>query len=215
MRCIKYALPIACLLLAPVAQAQQAPSRDDNWATVSTVSLVVGAGTEALMPRIFYSDPEATVGWKARWHVSVLAPALTLTTLAVLNEYTLKDSFEGYRPGCNEDLQGGPGCRTYGMLSTHTYGNFAALGQGTAIFLVDTLKWSQGKVNAGAAVGHLAIPLVTSVLTAISRSAGDWETGTQIFAGAGAGLLSGALTGTVYALMQRPECGYTGSMICW
>jgi hypothetical protein len=30
-----------------------------------------------------------------------------------------------------------------------------------------------------------------------------------------AGLVTGALTGLTYAMLQRPECGYTGSLICW
>lgn len=216
MKYSTYAIPFI-LLLATVkpAQAQQSPSRDDNWAKVSTVSLLVGAGTELLMPRVFYSDPEATVGWKTRWHVSVLAPALALTSLAVLNEYAMKDSFEGYRPGCSEELQGGPGCNTYGMMSTHSFGGFAALGQGSAVFLFDTLKWSSGRFNAGSLVGHVAIPLVSAVVTAVARDAGNWENGTQIVAGGGAGLVSGFATGAVYALMQRPECGYSGSLVCW
>ena len=29
-------------------------------------------GLVMIMPRVFYSDPEVTAGWKARWHVSVL-----------------------------------------------------------------------------------------------------------------------------------------------
>jgi hypothetical protein len=217
MRYYKYALPFALVALSLVrpAQAQQSPERDNNWGTVSTVSLLVGAGTELLMPRVFYSDPEATIGWKARWHVSVLASAMTLTSLAVLNEYALKDSFEGYRPGCSAALEGTSGCRTYGMFSTHTFGGFAALGQGGAVFLVDTLKWSNGRVNAGALVGHVIVPLFASVLTAISRDTGNWESTSQVMVGGGAGLVSGFLTGTVYALMQRPECGYSGSLICW
>ena len=28
-------------------------------------------------------------------------------------------------------------------------------------------------------------------------------------------LVTGAVTGATYALLQRPECGYTGSLICW
>ena len=35
------------------------------------------------MPRVFYADPEVTVGWKARWHVSVLAPIVTSGNTAV------------------------------------------------------------------------------------------------------------------------------------
>jgi hypothetical protein len=214
----RYSLFSLALLVGTLtrqAHAQQSPSRDDNWKTVSTVSLIIGAGTELVMPRFFYSDPEATVGWKSRWHVSVLASAMTLTSLAVLNEYGLKDEFKGYRPGCSAKLEGSSACHTYGMLSTHAFGSFAALGQGGAVFLFDTLKWSDGRFNAGGFVGHVAVPLVASVFTAIGRDAGNFETTKQVLAGAGVGLVSGFLTGAAYALMQRPECGYTGSLICW
>ncbi len=215
---MRHTLPfvfLVCLLVASPAWAQNSRDRDENWGTVSTVSLLVGAGTELLMPRIFYSDPEATVGWKGRWHVSVLAPAMSLVGMTALNEYWLKDEFEGYRPGCNEDNQGGPGCRTYGMLSTHTFGAFAALGQGGAIFLFDMTKWSDGRFNAGSLVGHLAVPAVAATFTAIGRDAGDYEKPAQVWLGAGVGLASGFLMGMTYALMQRPECGYSGSLICW
>ena len=202
-------------LSAHSALAQTAPERDKTWGAISTASLVIGAGTELLMPRVFYADPEVTVGWKSRWHVSVLAPSMTLLGLALLNEYALKDGFEGYRPGCSENNQGGPGCRTYGMMSTHAYGGFAALGQGVAVFLFDTTKWSQGRVNGGALVGHVAVPFVAAGLNAIGRGAGNFETTGQVLAGAGAGLLTGFLMGTAYTLMQKPECGYSGSLICW
>lgn len=192
-----------------------AQERDEGWETATTITMLGSAGTQLLMPRIFYSDPEVTVGWKARWHVSVLAPVMTLTALAVLNEHGLKDSFEGFRPGCNETNQGGPGCETFGMLSTHSFGAFAGLGHGTAVFLVDTLKWSNGRVNVGSLVGNIGVPLVLSTITAVGRSAGDWEDTGQIVAGGGAGLLSGFAMGFLYASLQRPECGYTGSLICW
>lgn len=215
MRRLALLIP-ALLSFAPQnASAQSRPDRDDNWAKVSTVSLVIGAGTELLMPRVFYADPEVTVGWKARWHVSVFAPSMTLLALAALNEYGLKDSFAGFRPGCNDDNKGIPECKTYGMMSTHAYGAFSALGQGAAVFLFDTTKWSHGKVNAGSIVGHVAVPLLSAGLTAIARGQSNYETTGQILAGGGAGLVTGFLMGTAYALMQRPECGYSGSLICW
>jgi hypothetical protein len=119
---------VAVSTAASVASAQT-PSRDETWGTVTTITAAAGLGVNVLMPRIFYSDPESTVGWKARWHVSVLAPTLTLTSLGLLNEYVLKERFEGYRPGCDAANQGGPNCTSYGMLSTHAYLGFAALGQ--------------------------------------------------------------------------------------
>ncbi len=191
------------------------PERDRNWGVVSTVSLLTGAGTQLLMPRIFYSDPEVTVGWKARWHVSALAPVMTLAGIAILNEYALKDAFDGYRPGCDASNQGGPGCRSFGMMSTHALGGFGALGHGAAVFIFDTTKWSGGRFNGAGFVGNLAIPLVTATLTDVARGQGHYESTGKILVGTGVGLASGFLMGTLYSLMQRPECGYSGSMICW
>ena len=45
--------------------------------------------------------------------------------------------------------------------------------------------------------------------------AGDYESGGQITAGATAGLAVGILTGLTYAMMQRPDCGYSQGLICW
>jgi hypothetical protein len=197
------------------ALAQSAPARDKNWKVVSHVGLIGAASTQLLMPRIFYSDPEATVGWKARWHVSVLAPVMTLAGLAVLNEYGLKESFEGYRPSCDKDNQGTKNCETYGMMSTHSLGAFSALGHGGAVFLFDTINNSGGRFNAGSFVGNIGLPAVFATFTAIGRGVGDYETAGQVFTGGGVGLASGFLMGMTYALMQRPACGYSGSLVCW
>lgn len=207
---------VALSTAAAAASAQTAaPSRDQTWGTVTTITAAAGLGFNVLMPRIFYSDPEATVGWKARWHVSSLAPVLTLTSLGLLNEYALKDSFKGYRPGCDDTNQGGPNCTSYGMMSTHSYYGFAALGQGAAVFIFDTTKWSNGRFNGGAFAGDVGVPLVLGVITAVGRGVGNYESAGQILAGGGAGLVSGFLTGMTYALMSRPECGYSGSLVCW
>jgi hypothetical protein len=101
------------------------------------------------------------------------------------------------------------------MLSTHSLLTFSYLGQGTGVFLVDTIKWSNGEFNAGAFVGNVGVPLVLSVLTAIGRTAGDWEDAGQVWASAGIGLGAGLGMGVLYALLQRPECGYGGGLICW
>ncbi|HQK19623.1 MAG TPA: hypothetical protein PLJ27_19345, partial [Polyangiaceae bacterium] len=37
----------------------------------------------------------------------------------------------------------------------------------------------------------------------------------QLLAGSGLGLGFGLLSGLLYAMMQRPECGYDSGMICW
>lgn len=195
--------------------AAQVPERSQTWDDVTLATTLVAGGTQLLMPRVFYSSPEATVGWKARWHVSVLAPVMTLTTLALLNEYEFKDAFEGHRPGCNESIQGGPGCESYGMPSTHSFGSAAALGHGTAVFLVDTIKYSGGRFHFGAFAGNVILPLALTGVTIAGRRAGDWENWGQIAVGAGAGLVSGAAMGLLYSVLQPPECGYSGSLICW
>jgi hypothetical protein len=200
--------------MSPAAFAQEAPERDKNWGTVTDVTVVTASAAGVLMPRIFYSDPEVTVGWKARWHVSAVAPVMAQVGLALLNEYKLKDAFKDPRPDCPDEL-GGPGCTSYGMLSTHAFAGFSALGQGAAVFLFDTTKYSGGRFNGGAFAGHVGLPLVLGAITAIGRSAGNYETGSQVFAGGAAGLGIGFLTGMTYALMQRPSCGYSGALICW
>ena len=209
---------IAIVALAAVsrsASAQSGTDRSHAWQTATTITAVGAIGTQLLMPRIFYADPEVTVGWKARWHVSVLAPVMTLTSLTLLNEYGVKSSLKGFRPGCDETNEGAPGCQTFGLLSTHSFLAFSALGQGTATFFVDMLKWSDGRFNVGEFAGDVATPLVLSVITGIGRSSGNWERSGQILWGGGLGLASGLLIGAGYALMQRPECGYTGSLVCW
>jgi hypothetical protein len=204
---------LACVTHTAIAQA--APERDSTWGAISTVSLVVGAGTELLMPRILYPEPEVTMGWKPRWHVSVLAPTGVLVGLALLNEFALKDAIKGNRPGCSDETNGTTGCETYGMLSTHAYGGFAALGHGAAVFFFDTTKWSNNRFNAASLVGHVAIPFVAAGLNAIGRGVGNWESGAQIVAGGAAGLATGFLMGSLYTVMKAPECGYSGSVICW
>jgi len=206
---------VVILYDAPAQAATPPPDRDSTWATVTTISMVAGAGTQLLMPRVFYSDPEVTVGWKARWHVSVLAPVMTLTALTALNEFALKPAFQGQRPGCDDTNQGLTHCTDYGMMSTHTFAAFSALGNGTGIFIVDTLKWSGGRVSVAELAGDVIAPVLFGTVTAIGRGAGNWESGGQIVVGGLAGLGTGFLTGMTYALMQRPECGYTGGVICW
>jgi hypothetical protein len=207
---------VGVLVSSPgTANAQTAPSRDSAWGTASTVTAVTALGIETILPRIFYSDPEATVGWKTRWHVSVLAPTMTLTALGVFSHYAMKDQIKGERPGCGDQNRTLGDCATFGMPSTHSFIAMSALGQGTGVFLADTIKWSRGKINIGSIVGHVGVPLVLGTLTMVGRKASNEETGGQIIAGGTAGLLTGFGTGLLYAVMQRPECGYTGSLVCW
>lgn len=209
---------LLCPLMFPEsanAQVTAPPSRDTTWGTITGITMVAGAATELLMPRIFYSDPEVTVGWKGRWHVSVLAPIMTLAGATFLNEYALKGAFKGFRPGCDESNFGLPGCESYGGPSTHAFAGFAALGHGAGVFLFDTTKWSDGRLNGASFAGHVGLPFAFAAVTAIGRGAGKWEDFGQIAAGGGIGLGLGFLTGMTYVLMHRPECGYTGNLICW
>jgi hypothetical protein len=221
---MKKALPIAMLAISllatattPPAWAQQAPSPDRNqtWATVSTISVITAATSQLFMPRVYFSDVEATVGWKARWHVSVLAPVMTLTAAALTSEYALKPAVAGHRPGCDQTNHGDPACSTYGAPSTHSLAAFSALGHGTAVFLVDTLKWNDGRFHGGAFAGDVIVPLLAAGFATAGRLAGEHESGGQVLAGGGLGLGLGLLTGIAYSLFQRPECGYDSGMICW
>jgi hypothetical protein len=211
----------AMLLAAPrAAHAQDAPPpdthRSQGWKDATNILTLSSLGVQLLMPRVFYSDPEVTVGWKARWHASVLAPSMTLIATGLINEQFLKDSFKGHRPGCDDMSQGMVAeCNDYGMLSTHSYLVGSALGQGLGVFLVDTIKWSGGRLNAGSLAMNVGVPAVLGVITTVGRSAGNWETGGQAWGSAGIGLALGLGLGALYGAAQRPECGYGGDLICW
>jgi hypothetical protein len=211
---------LAALAMWPSVAAAQSlppPARSDAWNTVSTVSMIVGMTTQLAMPRIYYSDTEVTVGEKARWHVSVLGSTMTLVMLSFVNEYAIKPDIVSYRPGCGPSNIGVAGCTTYGMPSTHTFTAFSALGHGAAVAVVDALKWSDGRFNAGAIVGDVALPLVAAGLTYAGRVAGtpSFEHGDQALVGAAVGLVAGLAIGGMYALAQRPECPYGSGLICW
>jgi hypothetical protein len=223
-RLISLLLPASALAVvlcrSEVASAQSAtppasPDRSASWNGATKIMALSSAGLVMIMPRVFYSDPEVTAGWKARWHVSVLAPTMTLAAITLLNEVSLKNSFASFRPGCTADNRDVAGCDSYGMLSSPSFLAASSLGQGTGIFLVDTIKWSGGRVSGGALVGDVAAPLILSVLTAVGRGTGNWETGGQVWGSAGLGLGAGLGMGVLYAVLQRPECGYSGGMICW
>lgn len=213
-RALSLLLFTVTLFACPKAKADDL-DRSKGWHDATNVLAVSAGAVELIMPRVFYSDPEVTVGWKARWHVSVLAPIMTLATVTLFNEVILKKDFKGTLPGCDYSTVDLPQCAGYGFMSSQAYAAFAAAGQGTGIFLVDTLKWSHGNVNAGALIGHVAVPLILGTITTVGRTAGHLERGGQAWGSAGLGLVSGLGMGVLYALMQRPECGYTGSLICW
>lgn len=214
----------------PVPVAPQVP-RDQNWGTVSDVALTIGVLSPFLMPRVYYSDPTATVGWKGRWHVSMLAPAMTMLGAALLIDIPIKNEAKGARPGCDAGSTQvgfpGSGCETFGGPSTHMFGTYGALGTGTAIFLVDTFKYSDGRFSVPGFIGNIGLPLTAAVFGTIGRaietgtdattgtSLRAYEDGGQIAAGAISGLLTGAAIGVTYALLQRPSCGYGDAIICW
>ncbi len=207
----------AAVLLATITFSRDslAQTRDETWGGVTTATAVTAAVTSLLMPRVFYSSPEATVGWRARWHVSVLAPTMTQMSLALLNEVALKDALEKPRPGCDATGPGLADCETYALFSTHSYVAGASLGQGISVFLLDTLKHSGGRFHFGSFAGHVISPLLLGGVTVGGRAAGNYENFGQSLASAGIGLGTGLLIGLLYGSMQNPECGYSGSLICW
>lgn len=201
------------------ASAQTAPSpvpdRSDGWNTATSVFAAVSWASVLATPRYTYADADVTVGFKPRWHVSVLAPTMTLATLAFVNRDFLQKEIGGFRPGCDDSNRGVAGCERRGMPSTHALVSFSALGQGAGIFLVDTFKWNHGKLAPVSLVGHVLLPLVSSSLVLAGRIAGDHETTPQVLVGAGAGLGLGLGMGVVYAIFQRPECRFGAGIVCW
>jgi hypothetical protein len=210
---------LALLVYASNASAQSLPppNRSAAWDTTSSVAMVVGVSSQVLMPRVYWSDTEVTIGWKARWHASVLAPTMFLVATGLFNETVIRPAITSYRPGCGTTNVGVPGCTTFGMPSTHTFVAFSALGQGTAIALVDSFKWNDGRFHGGAIAGDIALPLVAAGLTFAGRVAGtpSQEHGDQAIVGGAFGLAFGLIAGGAYALLQRPECPYGAGIICW
>jgi hypothetical protein len=212
------------------AHAQGIPpivERDKNWATVSHVSMMIGVGAVSLMPRIYYSSPDATVGWKARYHVSALAPIMTLTATTLLVDGPIREAIKSPKVGCTVDdtfaatprQDPNSGCETFGGPSTHAFASWGAFGAGSMVFLVDTLKYSDGEFSVGSFIGNMALPFASSIMTSVARSAngsgiGPESTG-QVVAGALPGFFTGALFGLGYALLQEPDCGYGGYLFCW
>ncbi len=219
----------ATWLCEGTAHAQIPPivDRDNNWATVSHVTTGIGAGVVTLMPRVYYSSPAATVGWKARWHFSALAPVMTFTTLSFLVEGPIKNAIKSPRPGCTveQTLARLPdtGCETFGGPSTHAFVAWGATGYGLGVFLVDTLKYSDFNFNIGSFVGNVFVPLAGSIVTSVARSQvgggtpdiGGHENAGQVLAGALPGVAVGAVLGVAYSFLQEPDCGYGNYLFCW
>lgn len=215
------------LLPTTEAHAQAIPpsaERDENWGTAATISTIIGVSTVSLMPRIYYNDPEATVGWKARWHISQLAPVMTLTAATLLVDIPIKNLAEGTRPDCTvEETESGfdgSNCESYGMPSTHSFAAWSATGAGTAIFIIDTMVHSDGEFHAGAFVGNVVVPLAASVMASVGQGVAGapdspYEDPAQIGIGVAAGVVTGFLTGLAYSLLQEPNCGYGNNIVCW
>ena len=216
-------LTVAACLLAPREAAAQV-RRDENWGTVSHIGLALGASAVFLMPRVYYSDPEATVGWKGRWHVSMLAPAMTFTAITLLVEVPIKSAIESPRPGCGVDLTSadvtGSDCETFGGPSTHMFASWGSTGAGLGIFLVDTFRYSDSRFSVPGFIGNVAFPLTASIFTTIGRAVAPgtseaYEDAGQLFAGGLPGFFIGMGIGAAYAALQRPNCGYGNAIICW
>jgi hypothetical protein len=217
----------AAMLVPREASAQTIPpiaERDKNWDAVSNVTTVVGASTVFLMPRIYYSDPEATVGWKGRWHVSSFAPAMTMMAATWFVNNPIRNAIKSPRPGCTTEQTRaaipGSECESYGGPSTQAFASFGATGVGVSTFLVDTFKYSDGRFSIPGFIGNVAVPLTLSVLTAVGRTAEPgtaqaFESPGQVVAGALPGFFGGMLIGFGYAMLQKPSCGYGNSVICW
>ena len=226
------ALTIAAALFATSeAKAQVVPpavppfvERDKTWNTVSNISMVVSAATVFAMPRVYYSDPESTVGWKGRWHFSVIAPAMALTGLTLFMDGPVKGAVKSVRPGCSLDqtLLAYPqsNCESFGGPSTQSYAAWGATGAGLGIFLVDTVKYSNGRFNVPYFLGEFAVPFTGAIITSIGRAVEpgttkEYENGGQIVAGGLVGFGSGLLLGVAYSFFQRPNCGYGNNIFCW
>jgi hypothetical protein len=217
-------LSLTAATLAPrEAAAQSAPvMRDKNWDIVSNVTMVAGASIVALMPRVFYNDPEATVGWKGRWHISALAPIMSMTALTLMVDISVKNAIKTTRPGCTVEGTVFPltECASFGAPSTQSYAAWGATGAGTGIFLVDTIKYSDGHFNVPYFFGEIVAPFTLSVLTSVARSVEPGitqphESGGAIAAGALTGFASGLIVGGAYALLQKPSCGFGNNVFCW
>jgi len=229
LKAILGATVVASVLLVSfdvgTAHAQIPPfvARDNNWDVVSNVTLGIGVGTVALMPRVYYSSPDATVGWKARYHISSLAPAMTLTGLTLLVDGPIRNAMQAPKQGCSvEDTTAqlpDSGCESFGGPSTHAFASWSATGAGIGTFLVDTIKYSNGHFNIPSFVGNVGVPVAASFMTSIARSADGSGLGPedtkQVLQGALPGFAIGALIGVGYAMLQEPDCGYGNYLVCW
>lgn len=209
------------------ASAQAVPPsapRDSGFEIASNITMALGVATVTFMPRVYYNDPEATFGWKSRWHISQLAPSLALTSITLLIDGPIKGAIESTRPGCTLDETNvhfpDSGCESFGGPSTHSFAAASAAGAGIGIWVADTFVHSNSEVHAGSIIGNIAVPVVATVLTSVFRGISSEDTlplenGGQIGAGVLVGVPIGFLTGIAYGVLQEPNCGYGDNLICW
>lgn len=218
----------AVVALVPSEASAQQPqngtvARDEGWGAVSHISLAIAGASVLLTPRVYYSDPQSTVGWKARYHVSLLAPLGLLGAASFFVDQPLKSAFADPRPGCSaaQTNAGVTGCESYGLISTHAFATAGFAGVGFGVFLLDTVKNSNGQFHAGSFIGNILIPVSATVVGSIARgfeNSADvrgFEKPEQIAAGAIPGFIVGAALGLGYAALQRPSCPYGDALFCW
>ena len=233
-------LAAAALLTPRFAAAQRIPpivERDKTWKSLSDAFLVAGASSVFLTPRFYFDSKERpSPSWHGAWHISSITPAVAMVGLTLLVEFPIKDELESPRPGCSVAQTlvraNARNCATFGGPSTHAFASWGATGAGLGIFLVDTLKYSDGKVSAPAFLGQVAIPFAASILVSVGRGVDlnndtytegipnpitlqPFESRGQILAGALHGFLGGLTVGVAYAMLRPPSCGSANAVFCW
>ena len=197
------------------AWADDPSARSAPWQTATTITAVAAMGSQVLMPRVFFSDPNVTVGWKARWHVSVLAPAMTLTALAFLNESAVKGGSRLLSPGVQREQRGDrklsrlrlpllPGVRSLvgvcardgGLRDRHAEVERRPTERGGVRGRCGAASRSCRADRRRSGGGKLGRP----------RSGSSFERG-------GPGVRS--RHGDRVSLLARPECPYGSGLICW
>jgi hypothetical protein len=149
---------------------------------------------------------------------------MTLTVASLFVDGPIRGAIESPRPGCDVGetrvafVDGG--CESFGGPSTQAFAAWSATGSGLGIFLVDTLKYSDGRFSVPGFIGNFAVPLTASIITSIGRSvepgdANAYESVGQNFAGLLPGFFSGLLVGIAYGMWQPPNCGYGDKIFCW
>lgn len=222
---------LVCVLgamgMSPAASAQSSwvdpiVGRDENWATVSQVSLAIGVTSLLVTPRVVSWPASKTGRSKASWRASFTVPATTLMAATFVVDNPVKGLVRSTRPGCTgirvEVTGPGSNCETYGGPSTPAFAAWGTLGTGLGMFIVDSNLYGKNGVAPGAFVGQVAIPLLSAVVVSAGRATNGlgmpFETRSQVFVGALSGLAVGMTLGMGYALVVPPACPMQ-ALICW